>query len=570
MTEIEMRKSREERSRGFASGVIVLTLSAVIVKIIGLVYKIPMLTLLGSEGMGYFNSAYEIYMLFGVVSTAGLPVAMSVMISGARERGELSEKTIFSVALTLFLLLGVIGTALMLGIAPLSERIFGSDGVILCIIAISPTVFFICLSSVYRGFFQGLGKMRETAISQVIEAALKLVLGLIFAYIAIRCGSAVPEIAAFAVLGLTLSSAVSALYLMLTKRVQEKGERSVCGGEGGLCASGAESSSRAYVAQSSSRVPRRKILSSLLLTAIPISLSALVMNLTKIIDMTVILRRMQDIGYTSAESFSAYGSYTTLALPLFSLAPTLISSVALPLVPTLAGYVAVGDERGQVEAVSGAVKLTMIVSMPISLGLSLFSREILTLIFGGEPDAVALATPLLSILAISIPLACLITLENAVLQAYSAASLPMISMAAGSLVKIILAYFLIGNRAIGIAGAPISTFACDIVINAINWYFIGKRLPKFAAQDGKNTAQGGKNTAREVSIGIIARPFFAAFISVGAARLAYSLIAARIGESSLATLATIALCAVIYLPISLFIGAIGRDEVKAILRRERN
>jgi O-antigen/teichoic acid export membrane protein len=243
--------------------------------------------------------------------------------------------------------------------------------------------------------------------------------------------------------------------------------------------------------------------------------------------------------------------------------------------------------------------------MPISLGLSLFSREILTLIFGGEPDAVALATPLLSILAISIPLACLITVENAVLQAYSAASLPMISMAAGSLVKIILAYFLIGNRAIGIAGAPISTFACDIVINAINWYFIGKRLPgfaarggkiaaqggkiaaqggKIAAQGGKNTgqggkiaapggksaAQGGKNTPREVSIGIIARPFFAAFISVGAARLAYSLIAARIGESSLATLATIALCAVIYLPISLFIGAIGRDEVKAILRRERN
>lgn len=552
MTEIEMRKSREERSRGFASGVIVLTLSAVIVKIIGLVYKIPMLTLLGSEGMGYFNSAYEIYMLFGVVSTAGLPVAMSVMISGARERGELSEKTIFSVALTLFLLLGVIGTALMLGIAPLSERIFGSDGVILCIIAISPTVFFICLSSVYRGFFQGLGKMRETAISQVIEAALKLVLGLIFAYIAIRCGSAVPEIAAFAVLGLTLSSAVSALYLMLTKRAQDKGERSACGGEGGLCASRAEGSSRAYVAQSSSRVPRRKILSSLLLTAIPISLSALVMNLTKIIDMTVILRRMQDIGYTSAESFSAYGSYTTLALPLFSLAPALISSVALPLVPTLAGCVAVGDERGQVEAVSGAVKLTMIVSMPISLGLSLFSREILTLIFGGEPNAVALATPLLSILAISIPLACLITVENAVLQAYSAASLPMISMAAGSLVKIILAYFLIGNRAIGIAGAPISTFACDIVINAINWYFIGKRLPG------------------TVNIGIIIKPFFAAFISVGAARLAYSAIAARVGASVAVTVAAIAFCAVIYLPISLFIGAIGRDEVKAILRRERN
>ena len=117
MTELEIREGREKRNRGFASGVLVLTLSAVIVKIIGLVYKIPMLTLLGSEGMGYFNSAYEIYMLFGVVSTAGLPVAMSVMISSARERGELTEKKIFSVAMTLFLSLGVVGSLLMLGLA---------------------------------------------------------------------------------------------------------------------------------------------------------------------------------------------------------------------------------------------------------------------------------------------------------------------------------------------------------------------------------------------------------------------------------------------------------------------
>ena len=129
----------------------------------------------------------------------------------------------------------------------------------------------------------------------------------------------------------------------------------------------------------------KNILKNLLLTAIPISLSALVMNLTKIIDMTVMLRRLQDIGYASAEAFSAYGCYTTLALPLFSLAPTLISSIALPLVPSLAGAIASGDDDGQLGSVSGAVKLTMVVSMPISLGLSLFSREILSLIFGGQP-----------------------------------------------------------------------------------------------------------------------------------------------------------------------------------------
>ena len=78
MTELEIRGKRQDKSDGFASGVLILSLSAVIVKIIGLIYKIPMLTLLGSEGMGYFNSAYEIYTLFGVVSTAGLPFAIII------------------------------------------------------------------------------------------------------------------------------------------------------------------------------------------------------------------------------------------------------------------------------------------------------------------------------------------------------------------------------------------------------------------------------------------------------------------------------------------------------------
>ena len=287
-----------------------------------------MLALLGSEGMGYFNSAYEIYVLFGVVGTAGLPVAMSAMISRSRERGDISEKKIFSVSMTLFLALGIVGSALMLSLAPLTSRIFGSRDVIFSIVAISPTVFFICLSSVYRGFFQGLGRMRETAISQVIEAALKLFLGLVFAYIAIRCGYGIPEVAAFAVLGLVGGSACSALYLALSKRVYEKEARG-----GGVEAV-------APKVLTAVGLGRRKILSELLMTAIPISMSSLVMSLTKIIDMTVILRRMQDIGYTSAEAFSAYGGYTTLALPLFSLAPALISSVALPLVPALSASVA--------------------------------------------------------------------------------------------------------------------------------------------------------------------------------------------------------------------------------------
>ncbi len=550
MTELEIRGKRAEQSDGFTSGVLILTLSAVIVKIIGLVYKIPMLTLLGSEGMGYFNSAYEIYTLFGVVSTAGLPVAMSVLIARARCGGKLTEKKIFSVAMTLFLILGFVGSLLMLFLAPVFSSALGSDKAVFCMIAISPTVFFICLASVYRGFFQGLGRMRETAISQVIEAALKLVLGLIFSYIALRCGYSAPTVAAFAVLGLVAGSAVSAVYLALSKRAHGKRNAAADGFGGEISLSvGADSSGSAKALGGSDKTnlsggsSRGRICRELLTIAIPITLSSAVISITKIIDMTVILRRMQDIGYASDEAFSAYGSYTTLALPLFSLAPALISSVALPLVPALASAVARGDKDGQVAVVFDAVKLTMIVSTPISLGLSLFSREILSLIFAGQESAVALSTPLLSILALSVPLACLITVESAILQAYSRAGLPIVAMLAGSAIKLLTAYFLIGDPVINIAGAPISTFLCDLVINAINWVFIGRLLP------------------RGISFGVIARPFISAFISVGVSRLAYSALSARFGESGLLTLALIAFCAFIYLPLLFFTGAVKREDI---------
>ena len=567
MTELEIREKRADLGNGFRSGVLILTFSAVIVKIIGLIYKIPMLTLLGSEGMGYFNSAYEIYTLFGVVSTAGLPVAMSVLISRARcgremtaaktkrggasgaraevqtknvgASGAMTEERIFSASRSLFLAVGVVGSLLMLSLSPLFSLLLGSRKVIYCLAVISPTVLFICIVGVYRGFFQGLGRMRETAISQVIEAVFKLLLGLLLSYVALRRGYSAPVVAAFGVMGLVLGIAASALYLTLSKRAHGRvGSRS--------CRRGQEGDTTAECVE---KDLRRRIYRELLSVAVPIALSSAVMSVTKIIDMTVILRRMQDIGHTAAEAFSVYGGYTTLALPLFSLAPALTGSVALPLVPSLASCVAVGDRDGQVAVVGDALKLAAVLSMPISLGLSLFSREILSLIFAGQESAVALCAPLLSILALSVPLACFITVENAVLQAYSSASLPIISMLAGSCVKLALAYFLIGDRAVNIAGAPISTFFCDLVINVINLCFIARKMP------------------RAVGFSVIAKPFFAAFIAVGGARLALSALAASLGGSSALTLAAIALCALIYLPISLAIGAIGKDDLLSLKRK---
>lgn len=514
-------KGEKKKSNGFMSGVLVLSLAAVIVKIIGLVYKIPMLRLLGSEGMGYFNSAYEIYTLFCTVATTGLPVAMAVMISSRKGNSSVGEK-VFSVAVRIFLLLGISGSFIMMIFAKPFATFVGSEDAGICILSIAPTVFIICISSAYRGYFQGLGKMSPTAISQMIEAAGKLVLGLIFAYVALNSGAETNVVAAFAVLGLTLGNAVSLLYLVLLKRFSKKGSF-----DGDITCS------------------KKSMIFELLKTAIPVTLSSAVISLTKVIDMTMILKRLQDVGKSSADAFAAYGNYTTLALPLFGLAPALVSAVAMPLVPSLSRAVADNDVEEQKKAIYGALSITTFISMPVSLGLTLFSEPILNLIFESEGAAVSMSAPLLALLGPSVTMACIITVGNAILQAYGAPSIPILSMTIGSIVKIALAYFLIGMEPIGLAGAPISTFVCDIIINAVNFAYIGKyvdSIPDFGA--------------------IFLRPFAISAVSVSVARLFYNALSVRANNVSTVTVSAVFLAGIIYFALSLLFGAIKGNELK--------
>ena len=515
----------KNKSNGFMSGVLVLSLSAVIVKIIGLIYKIPMLRLLGSEGMGYFNSAYEIYTLFCTVATTGLPVAMAVMISSSGDRCISKGQKVFSVAVKLFLLLGTLGSLIMVVFAKPFAAFVGGDGTVGCIFAIAPTVFLVCMSSAYKGYFQGLGKMSPTAVSQMIEALGKLALGLLFAFLALNSGANTETVAAFAVFGLTLGNAASLLYLVSARcfGVKEK---------------------KAEIDDASDK----KLAAELLKTAIPITLSSAVISLTKVIDMTVILKRLQGMGVSSANAFASYGNYTTLALPLFGLAPALISSVALPLVPALSRAVAENDGEGQKKTIGDAVGLTLLLAMPISVGLTMFSEPILNLIFQGETQAIPESAPLLALLGPSVTLACMITVSNAILQAYGAPSVPILSMAIGSLVKIVLAYLLIGIEPIGLAGAPISTFICDLIINVVNFAFIEKyidSIPDFC--------------------GMLLRPFLMSALAVSVARLFYNMSAESEFSSTTATVIAVLIAGVVYCISAILMGEPKRYGLKVKL-----
>ena len=456
-----MAKTTFQRRPSFLSGAGILTLSALTVKVIGLFYRIPLLNLLGTEGMGYFNTAYELYALFCVISTAGLPVAMSVLISALEAEGRVTEgKRVFRVSLGLFAAVGCMGTLLLWGLSSPFASLLGSPLSSACVRAIAPTVFFICLSSAFRGYFQGRRQMLPTALSQVMEACGKLFLGLAFAGLALDQGKSLPTTAAYAVMGLTVGTALSVLYLYIHKRMFDR--RAV------------EISAMQEENSSSFSVLRR-----LLAIAVPVTLSAGLISLTKCVDLALILRRLQNVGYTSSEATSLYGCYSTLVLPVFNILPSLTTSVALSATPALSAALQKGKEGiAELQKIaSSALGIILTLSLPAALGLSVFAEDILSLLFRGQPIAVAQATPWLSCLGLSVPAACLITVTGAMLQASGKAQKPIISMLCGVTVKIIVAFVLLGREGWGMAGAPVSSLLCDAVILICNLIFIRKYAP---------------------------------------------------------------------------------------------
>ena len=503
------------------SGALTLALSTVLCKVIGFAYKIPMLSYLGAEGMGYFHSAYEIYALFCVISTAGLPVALSVLISAALARGdERGAERIYRTSLGVFLGIGLLGSGAMAALAPVFCRLIRSENAQGCILAISPTVFLVCLSAAVRGYFQGHQRMSQTAISQLIEAVGKLAFGLVLADWAAGRGWGTAAIAAMAGVGLTAGTLLSTLYLAAEKlRFRPEGTgnaRRIAGGG--------------------------RILSQLTRLALPMTLGASAVSLTKLVDMAMILRRLQSIGYSAAAANAAYGSYTTLALSVYALVPTLLSSVALPLVPLLSGAIAEGDGARQAALVRASYRLTAVIAIPASVGIALFARPILSLLFGREPEAVETAAPLLALLGASVFLSCMIGATNSVLHAYRAVTRPILSLLAGAAVKVAAAYLLIGSPAVGLAGAPISTFLCNAVIVGMNLGF-AERLCR--------TERMG---------GVFAGPLLAAGLSVGLCGVLYRLLVGAVGESAPLTLGILGACAVLYVVFGFLTGGLRRED----------
>ena len=445
------------RKQGFLQGAMILAVANILVKCIGLFFKIPIRRLFDADGIGIYTSAYSLYNVMFVIATAGLPVAISKMVSESVTKGNWKEtKKIYKIASVVLLCIGIIGSAILFfGSNFIADKMKISASA-QPIRALAPSLFFVSVLSINRGLCQGLSNMVPTAVSETIEALGKLLIGLALAVAFL--GSGVVNGVTGAILGVTTGTCIAAIYMTLSSRSVKKHIN--------ISAKEQTNTKSASIKELSLRLAK---------LAIPITMGASVFTLASTIDLFMITRQLDGLGYTEKAIQTMYGYYAGDAVTMFNMPPTVITALSVSIVPTIAAALIKRDTKVARQTTETAVRITLLFALPCAVGMSVLSAPILQLIMGD-----AGAKTLLSILAYGIIFVCLVLVSNSVLQSMGKVWTPVIHMCIGGAVKVIVNYILVGNPDININGAPIGTILCYFVTSMLNLISIAKYLkPKY-------------------------------------------------------------------------------------------
>ncbi len=469
-----MNMSRQK----FVTGAFILFISTFFVKVLGALYRIPLTDILGGEGMGYYSTAFNLFTPIYALCITGLPVAVSHLVAGAVSSGnEKQASAVVRTSLLVSIVVGIIGTVLLVAIAEPFGEIVHNPAAVPAIYCLAPTLLISSISSVLRGATQGRQNMVPTAISQLTEAIIKLgagiglailvynhlmneflttgyVLTTVYPTTAEAIEAITPLCAAASLAGVTLSNLIGTIILTF-----------VC--------------KRSTVISGSIS---KDITFDLLRMAFPVALSAVVINLTSLIDLVTIMRHIEVLlNERAAELYASYeglrlelkgddlpnflyGSYTGVAMSVFHLVPSLTVALGISIMPLVSGYAKQKNMAGALNAVETALRFTVLLAVPAGFGISALAGPILNLLYPTRAQEVAVATPMLIILGYSAIFVAMLIPINTVFQALGRPDLPVKLMLFSAGVKLILNYVLVPIPQINIQGAAYSTFFCYLTL----------------------------------------------------------------------------------------------------------
>ena len=435
----------ETKKQSFLHGTALLAISAALVKLIGAFYSIPLKTIIGDDGFGFYSTAYEIYTLLLLISTAGLPVAMSRIISQASSLDNYRQvRKIYNVARGIFLGLGIAGTLLMVfGCKFLANKLNHSDAWT-CIAALGPSCLLICLMSTYRGFFQGQSNMMPTSVSQVLEAICKLIAGLGLALLVLHFTKDYALAAAGAIVGVTLSCLVGAVYLKFCVHKAYKI----------LPTTGTETESGAAIAK------------NLLAIAVPITIGAAGLQLLTVLETRYYMGNLLEM-MTKEQANIQKGIYN-FTQKVYNMPCAFITPITISIIPAITAAITTGNRTEAKETAESAARATALIAMPCAIGIAVLAEPIIGLLGGYSGERLVLASRLMSILGICVMFNATVLLTNAIMQAHGHAVIPVVNMFVGGFIKLAAVLILTCNPHIGIIGTPIGSLLCYVVITVLN------------------------------------------------------------------------------------------------------
>ena len=443
----------DTKKQSFLHGTMLLAMSTAIVKVIGAFYSIPLNAIIGEQGFGYYSTAYEIYTVLLMISTAGLPVAMSRMISEASSLGHYKQvRKIYTVARTIFLTLGLVGALLMTVFCKQLAAFQEQPDAWAAIGTLGPCCFLICLMSTYRGFFQGQSNMKPTSVSQVLEALCKLIVGIAAAVLLGIYTQSKAYAAAGAIFGVTMSCLLSSVYLNYCFRKAYK-EMPVT----------AEDTSSG-----------KDIAKSLLAIAVPITIGSAGLQILTVLETKIYMSRL--LAFMTQEQADIQKGIYNFTQKIFNMPCAFITPITISVIPAITAQLTRKEHSAVKATEESAARVAALMSAPCAVGLAVLAGPVTALLGGYQGERLALATNLMIVLGICILFNALVLVTNAIMQAHGHVNIPVINMFVGGIVKLVAVFILTGNQKIGILGTPIGSLLCYLCITVLNLFAMRRVL----------------------------------------------------------------------------------------------
>lgn len=462
--------SNKQNDKSIAKGIVVqgsiLAIAGLIVRAIGLIRRIPLQNIIGDAGNGFYSAAYEVYSIILLLSSYSLPLAVSRLVAARVEKGQYrNANKIFKGALCFALISGGLACFFVFIFADfLAGTVMMQPKSAVAMRVLAPTLLIVAIMGVFRGYFQGLGTMTHTAISQIVEQIVLVAVSLVGAYILFNVGSKYGNVmmdydyapslgAAGATIGCGVGALFGLLYLLFIYFVNRNSMRFKC------------------INDSTKKQENLVvILRLILLTIIPVILSTVVYNISNVIDQSVYNHYMESTGGGSIMTIN-WGVYSGKYKVLVNLPIALANAMCSAIVPSLAASISRNDHVHARMKMATAIRVTMIVTIPSAVGLAVLGKPIVDMLFSGEID---LAAKMLLFGSLSIIFYALSTLGNGILQGIGKLYIPVINSCISLVVHLLSLFVMLYFMKCDIFAVVLSNLIFSVVMCVLNHYAIYK------------------------------------------------------------------------------------------------